>query len=69
MTGRIDKSMADIAQDLRSLVDAMLDSATDLDYYGGSDPTTKGASKNMITLSAIVLEIAKMVSKQKEAHA
>lgn len=37
MTGHIDKSPADLAQDLRDLSDQMLDVATSLDYYGGMD--------------------------------
>ncbi len=35
MTAHVDKSPADIAQDLRDLSEIMLDRATDIDFYGG----------------------------------
>jgi len=64
MTAHTDKSPADIAQDLRTLADAMMDTATDLDFYGGMDRQWVSIAQWLTTVSAGVMFMASKVEPQ-----
>ncbi len=53
MTAHIDKSPSDIAKDLHDLSEAMMDCATDLDFYGGMNQDWLTMARWLISASAV----------------
>ena len=65
MTAHVDKSPADIAQDLRDLSEIMLDRATDIDFYGGMNQDWVIMARWLISASAVTQFFASQVQTPK----
>ena len=55
---QITKTKADIVADIRKLAEACLDTATDADYFGGTNPDLIRVARVLLSGSAALLMLA-----------
>jgi hypothetical protein len=64
MTGHTDKSPSDIVAELQALSESMLDTAANLDYFGGMNNQWQTMAQWLISASAVTHFFSGQVTKE-----